>query len=180
MENHHFNMGMMILQQESNNIFENLNYKEYNEVLQTMKACILATDLALFFPNKAKLANIVKENSFDWQEPEHRRLAMALCMTGSDLNSSSKPWETQFRTSKLVYSEFHEQVKHLKHCQSSKIAKPREMSKSCWVGNQFLCLTETIILRLLQCRSELPKMPHVQVLLITAGWILWWHLYPML
>ena len=74
-----------------------------------MKACILATDLALFFPNKAKLANIVKENKFSWTEPEHRRLAMALCMTGSDLNSSSKPWLTQFSTSKLVYTEFHEQ-----------------------------------------------------------------------
>ena len=74
-----------------------------------MRACILATDLAQFFPNKAKLANIVKENKFDWQDSEHRRLAMALCMTGSDLNSSSKPWETQLRTSKLVYEEFHEQ-----------------------------------------------------------------------
>ena len=74
-----------------------------------MKACILATDLALFFPNKAKLANIVKEDRFNWKEPEHRHLAMALCMTGSDLNSSSKPWLTQFNTSKLVYTEFHEQ-----------------------------------------------------------------------
>ena len=83
MENHHFSMGVAILQQEANNIFDNLNYEEYNEVLQTMKACILATDLALFFPNKAKLANIVKENKFSWTEPEHRHLAMALCMTGS-------------------------------------------------------------------------------------------------
>ena len=31
-------------------------------------------------------------------------------MTGSDLNSSAKPWDTQFRTSKVVYAEFHEQV----------------------------------------------------------------------
>ena len=58
MENHHFSMGVAILQQEANNIFDNLNYEEYNEVLQTMKACILATDLALFFPNKAKLAQL--------------------------------------------------------------------------------------------------------------------------
>ena len=99
----------MSIFQESNNIFDNLNYEEYNEVLQTMKSCILATDLALFFPNKAKLANIVKEDRFNWEEPEHRHLAMALCMTGSDLNSSSKPWLTQFNTSKLVYTEFHEQ-----------------------------------------------------------------------
>ena len=37
-----------------------------------MKNCILATDLALFFPNKARLANIVKKNVFDWEHPDHR------------------------------------------------------------------------------------------------------------
>jgi cAMP and cAMP-inhibited cGMP 3',5'-cyclic phosphodiesterase 10 len=37
-----------------------------------MKHCILATDLALFFPNKARLANIVKENTFSWEVPDHR------------------------------------------------------------------------------------------------------------
>ena len=47
--------------------------------------------------------NIIKINP--------RMLAMALCMTGSDLNSSSKPWEVQYRTSKIVYAEFHEQVR---------------------------------------------------------------------
>ena len=72
MENHHFSMGVAILQQEANNIFDNLNYEEYNEVLQTMKACILATDLALFFPNKARLADVLDTDSFDWANPEHR------------------------------------------------------------------------------------------------------------
>ena len=42
-----------------------------------MKNCILATDLALFFPNKARLANIVKENVFDWHTPDHRLLLTA-------------------------------------------------------------------------------------------------------
>ena len=108
-------MSIQIVSQEQNNIFANLNPEEYKEVLQTMKASILATDLALFFPNKAKLANIVKESKFDWSEAEHRNLAMSLCMTGSDLNSSSKPWQTQFNTSQLVYAEFHEQVLLLHH-----------------------------------------------------------------
>ena len=31
-------------------------------------------------------------------------------MTASDLNSASKPWPVQARTSKVVYEEFHEQV----------------------------------------------------------------------
>ena len=109
MENHHFHMGVSILQQETNSIFDCLNPEEYKEVLDVMKKAILATDLALFFPNKARLANIVKENSFDWAVSDHRMLAMALCMTGSDLNSSSKPWAVQRKTSDVVYAEFHEQ-----------------------------------------------------------------------
>ena len=44
----------------------------YFKVLGNMKHCILATDLALFFPNKARLSNIVKENSFNWDLPDHR------------------------------------------------------------------------------------------------------------
>ena len=79
------------------------------EALDVMKKAILATDLALFFPNKARLANIVKENTFDWDVTDHRMLAMSLCMTGSDLNSSSKPWVVQRRVSDIVYAEFHEQ-----------------------------------------------------------------------
>ena len=39
-----------------------------------------------------------------------RLLAQACCMTGADLNSSSKPWTTQQRTTGVVYREFHEQV----------------------------------------------------------------------
>jgi hypothetical protein len=51
------------------------------QVLSNIKHCILATDLALFFPNKARLANIVKENTFDWEHPDHRS---SLFNTGKD------------------------------------------------------------------------------------------------
>ena len=37
-----------------------------------MKHCILATDLALFFPNKARMATILKEGAFSWDVPDHR------------------------------------------------------------------------------------------------------------
>ena len=87
MENHHFAMAVSILQQvfyslklveieicwqEQNNLLGNLHPEEYKAVISNMKHCILATDLALFFPNKARLANIVKENTFDWEHPDHR------------------------------------------------------------------------------------------------------------
>ena len=33
-----------------------------------------------------------------------------MCMTGSDLNSSSKSWEDQEKTTAVIYEEFYEQV----------------------------------------------------------------------
>ena len=40
-----------------------------------------------------------------------RLLVQSISMTGADLSSSSKPWYVQERTSKVVYQEFHEQVR---------------------------------------------------------------------
>ena len=33
-----------------------------------------------------------------------------MCMTGSDLCSSQKPWANQESTAKVIYDEFYEQV----------------------------------------------------------------------
>ena len=41
---------------------------------------------------------------------KYRLLAQSLSMTGSDLNSSAKPWYIQEKTSSVVYQEFHDQV----------------------------------------------------------------------
>ena len=72
MENHHFNMAIIILQQENHNIFAKLSPEEYKQVLGNMKHCILATDLALFFPNKSRMMDILDKENFDWLNPEHR------------------------------------------------------------------------------------------------------------
>lgn len=58
--------------QEGHNIFSKLSSEEYKQVLSNIKHCILATDLALFFPNKAKLQKIVDEDKFSWSNIEHR------------------------------------------------------------------------------------------------------------
>ena len=58
MEHHHFNMTVALLQHDSCNILGGLGPEEYKQVLGNMKHCILATDLALFFPNKAKLTQL--------------------------------------------------------------------------------------------------------------------------
>lgn len=78
-------------------------------MLSLLKHCILATDLAVFFPNKAKLTKIVQENTFNWQNPEHRMLLQAISMTGSDLSASAKPWDIQVETVKVIFEEFYQQ-----------------------------------------------------------------------
>ena len=50
----------------------NLHPEEYKAVISNIKHCILATDLALFFPNKSRLAEITEADSFDWAKSEHR------------------------------------------------------------------------------------------------------------
>ena len=72
MENHHFNMTIILLQQENHNILSKLSPDEYKQVLGNIKHCILATDLALFFPNKSRLTDIIQAGSLDWTNPEHR------------------------------------------------------------------------------------------------------------
>lgn len=90
-----------MLFQEGHNIFSKLSNNDYKQVLGLLKHCILATDLALFFPNKAKLADLVQTNSFSWSITDHRRLIQAIAMTGSDLCASAKPWDIQVETVKV-------------------------------------------------------------------------------
>lgn len=88
--------------QEGHNIFGKLCNNDYKQLLGLIKHCILATDLAVFFPNKAKLGELVKTNSFLWTNTEHRRLILAIAMTGSDLCASAKPWDIQVETVKVT------------------------------------------------------------------------------
>jgi cAMP and cAMP-inhibited cGMP 3',5'-cyclic phosphodiesterase 10 len=71
--------------------------------------CILATDLALFFPNKAKLVTLVEEEKFSWLLLEHRMMVNAIAMTAADLSASAKPWEVQSETVKGIFEEFYDQ-----------------------------------------------------------------------
>ncbi|CRL00370.1 CLUMA_CG013638, isoform A [Clunio marinus] len=109
MEHHHFNQTVTILQQEGHNILGKLSSTEYKQILSLIKHCILATDLALFFPNKAKLCNLVDEEKFSWSILEHRLMVNAMAMTAADLSASAKPWEVQAETVKGIFEEFYDQ-----------------------------------------------------------------------
>lgn len=105
LEHHHFNITVTILQQvcvslvlhfispflyrklnyliiywyihqDGHNIFSHLSSDEYKDILRYIRHCILATDLAAFFPNLEKLKDIHEGNSritkFNWAIPGHR------------------------------------------------------------------------------------------------------------
>lgn len=78
-------------------------------MLGLIKHCILATDLALFFPNKAKLSMLIEEEKFSWSIIEHRMLTQAISMTASDLSASTKPWDIQKETVSVIFEEFYQQ-----------------------------------------------------------------------
>lgn len=109
--NHHFVLLSFFLGclQEGHNIFAKLNSNEYKQVLGLIKHCILATDLALFFPNRAKLSMLMEEEKFSWSILEHRMLMQAISMTASDLSASTKPWDIQVQTVKVIFEEFYQQ-----------------------------------------------------------------------
>ncbi|KAB0792388.1 hypothetical protein PPYR_14347 [Photinus pyralis] len=109
MEHHHFNQTVTILQQEGHNIFSKLSSAEYKQVLSLIKHCILATDLALFFPNRTKLAKLVHDDAFSWSNHEHRMMVQALSMTASDLCASTKPWDVQLKIVHVIFEEFYDQ-----------------------------------------------------------------------
>ncbi|XP_066928050.1 probable 3',5'-cyclic phosphodiesterase pde-5 isoform X2 [Clytia hemisphaerica] len=109
LEHHHFNQTITILQHEGHNIFSHLNSSEYKQILGIIKECILATDLAQFFGNKAKLNDIVNKGKFSWENSEHRRMFRALSMTACDLSACAKPWKIQYETVKVIFQEFYAQ-----------------------------------------------------------------------
>ncbi|VDM81901.1 unnamed protein product, partial [Strongylus vulgaris] len=109
MEHHHFNQTVTILQQDGHNILKSMTSSEYKQALSLIKHCILATDLALFFTNKAELNKIIDSGNYDIHHEHHRRLTQAILMTGCDLIASAKPWYIQTETVKVIFEEFYEQ-----------------------------------------------------------------------
>ncbi|XP_075991150.1 putative 3',5'-cyclic phosphodiesterase pde-5 isoform X2 [Anticarsia gemmatalis] len=111
LEHHHFNITVTILQQDGHNIFSHITSEEYKEILGFIRHCILATDLAKFFPNVDKLNQLhaTEPPQFDWALNSHRDLAMAISMTAADLAASAKPWHIQIKTVKVIFEEFYDQ-----------------------------------------------------------------------
>uniref|UniRef100_A0A8C4QCD2 Phosphodiesterase n=1 Tax=Eptatretus burgeri TaxID=7764 RepID=A0A8C4QCD2_EPTBU len=109
LEHHHFNHAVMILQSEGHNIFENLSSREYSTMMQLLKQAILATDLTLYFQQRARFFDLVQSPGCDWGIRENHDLLRSMLLTACDLGAVTKPWKITQKVAELVTSEFFEQ-----------------------------------------------------------------------
>ncbi|KAJ8967687.1 hypothetical protein NQ317_015433 [Molorchus minor] len=109
MEHHHFDQCVMILNTDSNNIFQALSPEDYRKVMRLVETSILSTDLAMYFKKKNKFLELIENGEFDWQSDDKKELLSGMMMTACDVSAISKPWEVQHRVAKLVADEFFDQ-----------------------------------------------------------------------
>ncbi|XP_037758184.1 rod cGMP-specific 3',5'-cyclic phosphodiesterase subunit beta isoform X1 [Chelonia mydas] len=119
LERHHLEFGKFLLSEESLNIYQNLNRRQFEHVNHLMEIAIIATDLALYFKKRTMFQKIVDEfktydNDNAWTEylsleTTRKEIVMAMMMTACDLSAIAKPWEVQSKVALLVAAEFWEQ-----------------------------------------------------------------------
>ncbi|KAM6306598.1 cone cGMP-specific 3',5'-cyclic phosphodiesterase subunit alpha' [Aegotheles albertisi] len=119
LERHHLEYSKTLLQDESLNIFQNLNKRQYETVLHLFEVAIIATDLALYFKKRTMFQKIVdriekmetEEEAIKYVsvDPTKKEVIMAMMMTGCDLSAITKPWEVQSKVALMVANEFWEQ-----------------------------------------------------------------------
>ncbi|XP_049646801.1 LOW QUALITY PROTEIN: cone cGMP-specific 3',5'-cyclic phosphodiesterase subunit alpha' [Suncus etruscus] len=119
LERHHLEYSKTLLQDESLNIFQNLNKRQFETVIHLFEIAIIATDLALYFKKRTMFQKIVDacEKMETEQEaikyvtidPTKKEIIMAMMMTACDLSAITKPWEVQSQVALMVANEFWEQ-----------------------------------------------------------------------
>ncbi|XP_042816698.1 cone cGMP-specific 3',5'-cyclic phosphodiesterase subunit alpha' isoform X2 [Panthera tigris] len=124
LERHHLEYSKTLLQDESLNIFQNLNKRQFETVIHLFEVAIIATDLALyfnciFFRKRTMFQKIVdacekmetEEEAVKYVtiDPTKKEVIMAMMMTACDLSAITKPWEVQSQVALLVANEFWEQ-----------------------------------------------------------------------
>ncbi|XP_044271443.1 cGMP-specific 3',5'-cyclic phosphodiesterase isoform X2 [Tribolium madens] len=109
MEHHHFDQCVMILNTDSNNIFQALSTEDYRRVMKLVETAILSTDLAMYFKKRNKFLELIENGEFDWQSDDKKDLLSGMMMTACDVSAIAKPWEVQHRVAKLVADEFFDQ-----------------------------------------------------------------------
>ncbi|ELK00900.1 Cone cGMP-specific 3',5'-cyclic phosphodiesterase subunit alpha' [Pteropus alecto] len=103
LERHHLEYSKTLLQDESLNIFQNLNKRQFETVIHLFEVAIIATDLALYFKKRTMFQKIVdacekmetEEEAIKYVtiDPTKKEIIMAMMMTACDLSAITKPWE---------------------------------------------------------------------------------------
>ncbi|XP_075468909.1 cone cGMP-specific 3',5'-cyclic phosphodiesterase subunit alpha' isoform X1 [Ascaphus truei] len=119
LERHHLEYSKTLLQDESLNIFQNLNNRQFENVIHIFEVSIIATDLALYFKKRTMFQKIVDATEqmqseeevikYIITDPTKKEVIMAMMMTGCDLSAITKPWEVQSKVALMVANEFWEQ-----------------------------------------------------------------------
>ncbi|KAG9345974.1 hypothetical protein JZ751_007789, partial [Albula glossodonta] len=119
MERHHLEYSKTLMAEESLNIFQNLQKRQFEHVQHLFDVCIIATDLALYFKKRTMFQAIVDATEKMPEEqsridhivtnPTRKEIIMAMMMTGCDLSAITKPWEVQSKVALMVAAEFWEQ-----------------------------------------------------------------------
>ncbi|XP_077113178.1 cone cGMP-specific 3',5'-cyclic phosphodiesterase subunit alpha' [Ranitomeya variabilis] len=119
LERHHLEFSKTLLEDESLNIFQNLNKRQFENVIHLFEVAIIATDLALYFKKRTMFQKIVDATEQMQTEDERikyiitdqtkKEIIMAMMMTGCDLSAITKPWEVQSQVALMVANEFWEQ-----------------------------------------------------------------------
>ncbi|KAK2495080.1 hypothetical protein MC885_002870 [Smutsia gigantea] len=119
LERHHLEYSKTLLQDESLNIFQNLNKRQFETVIHLFEVTIIATDLALYFKKRTMFQKIVDAcekmeteeaaTKYITIDPTKKEIIMAMMMTACDLSAITKPWEVQSQVALLVANEFWEQ-----------------------------------------------------------------------
>lgn len=78
MEHHHFDQCVMILNSDSNNIFQSLSMEDYRRVMKVVESAILSTDLAMYFKKRNRFMEVIDEGEFDWQSEEKKERKISL------------------------------------------------------------------------------------------------------
>lgn len=119
LERHHLEFSKTLLEDESLNIFQNLNKRQFENVIHLFEVAIIATDLALYFKKRTMFQKIVDTTEqmqtdderikYIIADPTKKEIIMAMMMTGCDLSAITKPWEVQSQVALMVANEFWEQ-----------------------------------------------------------------------
>ncbi|XP_076155130.1 cone cGMP-specific 3',5'-cyclic phosphodiesterase subunit alpha' [Alosa pseudoharengus] len=118
LERHHLEYSKTLMADDTVNIFQTLQKRQFETVQHLHDVCIIATDLALYFKKRTMFQNIVNatENMPEEEAKNHisnnptrKEIIMAMMMTGCDLSAITKPWEVQSKVALMVAAEFWEQ-----------------------------------------------------------------------